>query len=92
MPSLDSFKCRKKLTVGTRTYHYYSLKTAEKNGLKGVSNLPFSMFAATLPQCMQLTVPNRHICLVMEPRLPGPLIRRAGSQISFPLTPCYNAG
>src|SRR3954465_3464038 len=43
MPSLDSFKCRKKLTVGTRTYHYYSLKTAEKNGLKGVSNLPFSM-------------------------------------------------
>ncbi|MEA2841738.1 MAG: aconitate hydratase, partial [Methylobacteriaceae bacterium] len=43
MPSLDSFKCRKKLTVGTRTYHYYSLKTAEKNGLKGISNLPFSM-------------------------------------------------
>ena len=43
MPSLDSFKCRKKLTVGTREYHYYSLKTAEKNGLKGISNLPFSM-------------------------------------------------
>src|SRR5947208_43202 len=43
MPSLDSFKCRKKLTVGARTYHYYSLKTAEKNGLKGISNLPFSM-------------------------------------------------
>ncbi|GAC1334806.1 MAG: aconitate hydratase AcnA [Beijerinckiaceae bacterium] len=43
MPSLDSFKCRKKLTVGARTYHYYSLKAAEKNGLKGISNLPFSM-------------------------------------------------
>src|SRR6476620_4737391 len=43
MASLDSFKCRKKLTVGARTYHYYSLKTAEKNGLKGISNLPFSM-------------------------------------------------
>ncbi|MDT2020703.1 aconitate hydratase AcnA [Methylocella sp. CPCC 101449] len=43
MTSLDSFKCRKKLTVGTKTYHYYSLKDAEKNGLKGVSKLPFSM-------------------------------------------------
>ncbi len=43
MPSLDSFKCRKKLTVGAKTYHYYSLKAAEKNGLKGISNLPFSM-------------------------------------------------
>ena len=41
--SLDSFKCRKKLTVGTKTYHYFSLKQAEKNGLKGISNLPYSM-------------------------------------------------
>ena len=43
MTSLDSFKCRKKLTVGAKTYHYFSLKTAEKNGLKGISNLPFSL-------------------------------------------------
>ena len=43
MTSLDSFKSRKKLTVGTKTYHYYSLKAAEKNGLKGVSDLPYSM-------------------------------------------------
>ena len=43
MASLDSFKCRKKLTVGTRTYTYYSLKAAEKNGLPGISTLPFSM-------------------------------------------------
>ena len=43
MASLDSFKCRKKLTVGTRTYTYYSLKAAEKNGLTGASTLPFSM-------------------------------------------------
>ncbi len=43
MQSLDSFKCRKKLTVGAKTYHYFSLKTAEKNGLKGISQLPFSM-------------------------------------------------
>ena len=41
--SLDSFKCRKKLKVGAKTYIYYSLKDAEKNGLKGVSNLPFSL-------------------------------------------------
>ncbi|MFN3889929.1 MAG: aconitate hydratase AcnA [Beijerinckiaceae bacterium] len=43
MASLDSYKCRKKLTVGTKTYHYFSLKDAEKNGLKGISQLPFSM-------------------------------------------------
>ena len=43
MASLDSFKCRKKLTVDDKTYHYYSLEEAEKNGLKGISKLPFSM-------------------------------------------------
>ena len=43
MASLDSFKCRKKLSVGDKTYHYYSLDEAEKNGLKGISKLPFSM-------------------------------------------------
>ncbi|MGO8800544.1 MAG: aconitate hydratase AcnA [Roseiarcus sp.] len=43
MVSLDSFKCRKKLTVGAKTYEYFSLKTAEKNGLSGISQLPYSM-------------------------------------------------
>jgi aconitate hydratase len=43
MTSLDSFKSRKKLTVGAKTYHYFSLKAAEKHGLPGVSELPFSM-------------------------------------------------
>ncbi|HXW72812.1 MAG TPA: aconitate hydratase AcnA [Methylocella sp.] len=43
MTSLDSFKSRKKLTVGSKTYHYFSLKAAEKNGLSGISALPFSM-------------------------------------------------
>ncbi|MDE3177116.1 MAG: aconitate hydratase, partial [Pseudomonadota bacterium] len=43
MASLDSFKCRKKLTVGAKTYEYFSLKAAEKNGLAGASTLPFSM-------------------------------------------------
>src|SRR5271155_3861084 len=43
MASLDSFKCRKKLKVGSKTYHYFSLKAAEKNGLTGISQLPFSM-------------------------------------------------
>jgi aconitate hydratase len=41
--SLDSFKCRKTLTVGDKTYTYYSLPEAEKNGLAGISKLPFSM-------------------------------------------------
>jgi aconitate hydratase len=43
LASLDSFKCRKKLAVGSKTYEYFSLKTAEKNGLAGASKLPFSM-------------------------------------------------
>ena len=41
--SLDSFKCRKTLTAGGKTYSYYSLPEAEKNGLRGISKLPFSM-------------------------------------------------
>ncbi len=41
--SIDSFKSRKTLKVGAKTYVYYSLKAAEKNGLKGVSALPYSM-------------------------------------------------
>src|ERR1700730_15979125 len=43
MTSLDSFKCRKKLTVGSKTYYYFSFKAAEKHGLTDVSELPFSM-------------------------------------------------
>jgi aconitate hydratase len=43
MASLDSFKCRQTLTVGDRSYEYYSLPLAEKNGLPGISKLPFSM-------------------------------------------------
>ncbi len=41
--SLDSFKSRKTLKVGSKTYTYFSLKAAEKNGLKGISTLPASM-------------------------------------------------
>ena len=41
--SLDSFKCRKTLSAGGKTYTYYSLPEAEKNGLAGISKLPFSM-------------------------------------------------
>ena len=41
--SLDSFQCRKTLKAGGKTYVYYSLTEAEKNGLEGVSALPFSM-------------------------------------------------
>jgi aconitate hydratase len=43
MASLDSFKCYKTLKVGSRIYNYYSLPVAEKNGLKGISRLPFSL-------------------------------------------------
>ena len=43
MSHIDSFKCRKTLTVDGKDYVYYSLTEAEKNGLEGVSKLPFSM-------------------------------------------------
>src|ERR1700755_28136 len=43
MTSLDSFKCQKTLKVGGKSYIYYSLPAAEKNGLKGIANLPYSM-------------------------------------------------
>ncbi|RCS24966.1 aconitate hydratase AcnA [Phyllobacterium salinisoli] len=43
MSHIDSFKCRKTLTVGDKEYVYYSLTEAEKNGLEGISRLPFSM-------------------------------------------------
>jgi len=41
--SLDSFKSRKTLKVGNAEYVYYSLIEAEKNGLTGVAQLPYSM-------------------------------------------------
>src|ERR1051325_11020472 len=41
--SLDSFKCARTLKIGSKTYAYYSLPAAEKNGLKGISRLPFSL-------------------------------------------------
>jgi aconitate hydratase len=39
----DSFKCRKTLTAGGRSYEYFSLPDAEKNGLSGISKLPTSL-------------------------------------------------
>jgi aconitate hydratase len=41
--SLDSFKARKTLKVGDKTYTYFSIPEAEKNGLEGVSKLPYSL-------------------------------------------------
>jgi aconitate hydratase len=41
--SLDSFNCRSTLNVDGTDYTYYSLIEAEKNGLTGISALPFSM-------------------------------------------------
>jgi aconitate hydratase len=39
----NSFGAKQTLKVGNRSYTYYSLKAAEKNGLAGVSRLPFSL-------------------------------------------------
>ena len=41
--SLDSFNCKKTLTVNGKDYTYFSLPDAEENGLDGISSLPFSL-------------------------------------------------
>ncbi|HEX2509063.1 MAG TPA: aconitase family protein, partial [Microvirga sp.] len=43
MTSPNSFNARQTLKVGDKAYTYYSLAEAEKNGLAGISRLPFSM-------------------------------------------------
>ena len=39
----NSFKALRTLKVGAKSYAYFSLKQAEKNGLDGISALPYSM-------------------------------------------------
>jgi aconitate hydratase len=41
--SLDSFNCKRTLKVGAAEYTYFNLIEAEKNGLTGISRLPYSM-------------------------------------------------
>jgi aconitate hydratase len=43
MASLDSFNCRREMTVAGETYVYFDLKEAEKNGLSGASKLPYTL-------------------------------------------------
>ncbi|MBN9022581.1 MAG: aconitate hydratase AcnA [Rhizobiales bacterium] len=39
----DSFKSLKTINVGSKTYDYYSLAEAERNGLSGITRLPYSL-------------------------------------------------
>ena len=41
--SLDSFKTRSSLTVGSETFNYFSLPALERAGLADVARLPFSL-------------------------------------------------
>ena len=41
--SKNSFQSLDKLIVSGKTYHFYSLARAEKNGLKGIKKLPKSL-------------------------------------------------
>ncbi|MFN8694407.1 MAG: aconitate hydratase AcnA [Holosporales bacterium] len=43
MTSIDSFKAKKTLTAAGKTYTYYSLPDAAKNGLGDISRLPYSL-------------------------------------------------
>jgi len=40
---LNSFKARRTLRVGAKSYVYFSLTAAERNGLEGISRLPYSL-------------------------------------------------
>ncbi|MCC6735235.1 MAG: aconitate hydratase AcnA [Bauldia sp.] len=42
-PSLDSFRSRRTLTVGGKSFAYFSLEAAAANGLPGLSKLPYSL-------------------------------------------------
>ena len=39
----NSYKSLKKISINSQDYNYYSLKEAEKNGLKGIGKLPKSL-------------------------------------------------
>ncbi|KTD65164.1 aconitate hydratase AcnA [Legionella spiritensis] len=39
----DSLSTQRELQVGDKTYHYYSLREAEKNHFSGISRLPYSL-------------------------------------------------
>jgi aconitate hydratase len=39
----DTLKTKSQLQVNEKTYHYYSIKEAEKNHFKGIDRLPFSL-------------------------------------------------
>ena len=56
MTSLDSFRCCKTLKVGGKTYAYYSLPIAEKNGLTEVA-----------PAAGDAFDPERHQAMSMAP-------------------------
>ena len=39
----DSFRAKDQLTVGAKSYTFYNLFKAEKNGLSGTSRLPYCL-------------------------------------------------
>ena len=41
--SKNSFQSLDKLDISGKTYHFYNLAKAEKNGLKGIKKLPKSL-------------------------------------------------
>lgn len=43
MTTHDTFNVRRTLSVNNMTYDYYSLDAAEKSGLSGLSQLPFTL-------------------------------------------------
>jgi len=59
MTSLDSFRCCKPLKVGSKTYAFYSLAAAEKNGLKEFPAAVLDEGATGKSSCATRT-PQRH--------------------------------
>ena len=41
--SLNTLKTQSEMTINGKTYHYFSLKEAEKSHFNGISRLPYSL-------------------------------------------------
>ena len=62
---LNSFKSRRILKIGTKTYTYFSLAAAEKNGLEGISAVCSDLLSAFAPG------PLFDVVLANPPDIPG---------------------
>ena len=67
----NSYNCLKSIAIDGKSYKFYSLKEAEKNGLDGISKLPKSLIAKTF---ISVSPFSKSALKTNLPILPKPLI------------------